>query len=204
MKTDAIRRKPSAWVISPQGAGGPGRSRPRRPTVARAIATNEATIREMPYGPAVLTPITASTAANSNPERSFAAEQHAVGAEARVAGERTAREELAEIGGESPDEPGEQGRVALEHVLIDRACGQQRDDDQHHGQDAAEQRGAHEDGAPALPAHPPAPRSRARSPARGAGRNPARTRRAAPRTPRAGRSGPCRALAPRPRGTRTA
>ena len=43
-------------------------------------------------------------------ERTFAAEQHAVGAEAGVAGERAAREELAEVRGEAADQPGKQRR----------------------------------------------------------------------------------------------
>ncbi len=51
----------------------------------------------------------------------FAAEQYPVGAEAGVPGQGPASEELAEVGGESADEPGEERAVTLEHMLVDRA-----------------------------------------------------------------------------------
>src|ERR1039457_4972269 len=90
-----------------------------------------------------------------DPESAFATEQHAVRAEASVAGQRTPGQELEEIRGEPADQPCEQRRVALEDVLVERARSQERGNDQHHGQAPTEHGGADEDGRPSLPADPP-------------------------------------------------
>src|SRR5580704_15945842 len=88
-----------------------------------------------------------------NPERAFASQEDAVGAEAGVAGERTPGEELAEIRREPADQPRKQRRIALEDVLVKRAREHQRDHDQDHRQNAAEHCRAREDRASALVAH---------------------------------------------------
>ncbi len=88
-----------------------------------------------------------------NSERTFAPQEDAVGAEAGVAGERAPGEELAEVRREPADQPGKQRRIALEHVLVERACEHQRDHDQDHRQDTSEHCRAHEDRTSALIAH---------------------------------------------------
>lgn len=108
---------PSAWVISPHGATGPGSSRSRRPITATATPMKGVIQSTSPNGPAAATPATASAAARtiratpSTPE-----EERGVGPEAPVGRERAA----GEVGGHEPHEPEHEGRhehgVAVEAV----------------------------------------------------------------------------------------